>query len=193
MTKTDVFIDRLRGISKTYFSYPDLKKFYPGKEDNLPVVINRLLKRGRLFRIIKGYYTLNFSSMDWESLACERLKPSYISLESALWRYGLMNEIPARITLITTKKSRTHILKDNIFEYSHLNPKLFFGYKIEKNILMAEKEKAFLDEIYLISLKKRSLNIKRLNMASLDKRRIIKWKRHYPNFTQKFLDKVLYS
>lgn len=191
MSKIEILLEQLKGFPKTYFSKNDLEKFYPGKDKNIGVVLNRLVKRKKIIRLIRGFYTFNLSSLDLESLSCEILTPAYISLEYALWRYGMMNEIPARITLITTKKSRLYTFSNNTFEYSHFNPTLFFGYKIEKNILIAEKEKAFLDEIYLISLKKRSLNLKNINLSSLDKKLIKKLVKNYPLFTRKLLKTYL--
>ena len=126
-----------------------------------------------------------------ESLSSEMLKPSYISLEYALWRYGVISEIPARITLVTTKKPRLYIFPNNTFEYSHFNSALFFGYRIEKNVLLAEKEKALLDEFYLISLKKREINLGSFTLSSLNKNLLKKWLKFYPAFTQKLAEKVL--
>ncbi|MCL4377950.1 MAG: hypothetical protein M1409_06170, partial [Actinobacteria bacterium] len=142
---------------------------------------------GKIIRLTRGFYTLNLSTVDWESLACEILKPSYISLEYALWRYGIINEIPARITLITTKKHRIYNLLSNTFEYSYINPKIFMGYRIEKNILIAEKEKALLDEVYLINLKKRFLNLKSIDMSKINKKILKKWLKYYPPYTWKVL------
>ena len=191
MSEAGILLERLKGFPKSYFSKNDLRKFYPGKESNLGVILNRLVKDRKIIRLIRNFYALNLTTLDWEALSCEMVKPAYISLEYALWRYSMLSEVPARITLITTQKSRLYTLTGNIFEYSHLNPKLFFGYKIEKNILLAEKEKSFLDELYLISLKKRSLNLKKLDLASLDRGLLKKWSRVYPSFTQRLLTPFL--
>ncbi len=191
MPEINIFVERLKTFPKSYFSLTDLKKFYPGKEGNLPVVLNRLVKKKTIIRLMRGFYTLNLSFLDQEALACEILKPSYISFEYALWRHGMMNEVPARITLATTRQPRSYTLPNSVLEYSHLTPKLFFGYRIEKNILLAEKEKAFLDEVYLISLKKRAFNLKRLDLSLLDKNRLKKWSLEYPVFVHRLLNVAL--
>ena len=180
MSETNVLLERLKIFPKTYFFGSDIKKFYPGKSNNLPVILNRLVKKEKIIRLMRNVYTLNLSTLDWEALACELVKPACISLEYALWRYGLINEIPARITLVTTGKSRLYTLPGNVLEYAHIKPVRFFGHTIEKNILLAEKEKAFLDELYFVSLKKRSFNLSKINLSLLDTRRLKKWAHRYP-------------
>lgn len=191
MTKTSLLINQLKNISKSYFTLADLKKFYKDRGRNLPVIVNRLVKQKKLIRLRKNYYTTNLSQIDWESLAIEILSPAYLSFEYALWKHGLINEIPARLTLATTKKSRTFVMPNNVFEYSHLNKILFFGYKLEGSSLMALPEKAYLDELYLISLRKRSLNLKSIDTKKLKKNLIKKWLKKYPIYTQRLVRKVL--
>ena len=191
MSQTEALLERLRNFPKTYFFRSDVKKFYPGKENNLSVILNRLVKRKKIIRLMRNLYALNLATLDWEMLASELVKPAYISLEYALWRYGLITEIPARITLVTTGKSRTYTFPGNVFEYVHINPTRFFGYIIEKNTLLAEKEKTILDELYLVSLKKRSFNLKNINLSLLDKKLLEKWAQKYPVFTEKLLHKIL--
>ena len=191
MTKTSLLIDKLKNFRKSYFTFADLKKFYKDKGRNLPVIINRLVRQKKLIRLRKNYYAINLSQVDWESLAMEVLSPSYLSFEYALWKHGLINEIPARLTLATAKKSRTFVMPHNVFEYSHLNKKLLFGYKLEGSALVALPEKAFLDELYLISLKKRSLNLKSIDTKKLKKNLIKKWLKKYPVYTQRLVKKVL--
>lgn len=188
--KTDILIEELKLISKSYFSFADLGKFYSGNKKDLKVVVHRLVKQKRLSRLIKGYYALDLVRVDWEQFACELVQPSYVSLEYALNQYGIIDQIPARITLVTTKKSRELILPNQVLEYSHLNPKLYFGYKIEGNFLIAKKEKALLDELYLISLKKRHLSLESLDLTKINKNLFNEWSKKYPSYTQKLAKKL---
>lgn len=188
---TTLFIEKLKGIRKTYFSFRDLEKFYPSQKEDLKVVLHRLVKQNKMRRLLRGYYTFNASRVDWEQLSCELIKPSYISFEYALHRHGLIDQIPARVTLVTTKKRREFQLPDQILEYSHINSKLYFGYKVKDNFLIAEKEKALLDELYLISLKKRHLSLESLHLENLNKKLFSEWLKKYPFFTQKLARKLL--
>lgn len=187
------FIEKLVSLPKTYFSIRDLEKFYSGQKDDLKVVLHRLVKQKKMRRLLRGYYTLDVSYVDWEQLACELVRPSYVSFEYALYRHGLIDQIPARITLATTKKRREFQLPGQVLEYSHINHKLYFGYKVQGNFLIAEKEKALLDELYLISLKKRHLSLERLNLTSLNKKIFSQWFKKFPVYTQKLAKKLLNS
>lgn len=188
--KTAKLLNNLQQISKSYFSFADLRKIYSGQPENLKVIVYRLIKQQKIFRLQKGYYALNLAQVDWEQLACEILQPSYISFEYALHYYELLDQIPARVTLATTKKNRELILTNQVFEYSHLNSKLYFGYKIQGNFLIAEKEKALLDEIYLISLKKRHLPLESLQINKINKKLFLDWSKKFPSYTQKLAKKI---
>lgn len=183
-------LEKLRVISKSYFSFADLLKFYPGEKRDLRVVAHRLVKQKKLGRLLKGYYTLDFTRVDWEQFACELIQPSYISLEYALHQYNIIDQVPTRITLVTSKKGREFKLPGQILEYSHFNPKLYFGYKIKGNFLIALKEKALLDELYLISLKKRFLSLEALDLTDINKKLFKQWLKKFPSYTQKLAEKL---
>ena len=185
--KPTELIDKLKSIRKTYLSFNDIAKAYNGDRDELKVVLNRLVKQGRIKRIMKGYYAFNISLIDWEQFACEVLRPSYISLEYALWRYGIIDQIPTRITLITIKKSREFILENQVLEYTHIKPELYFGYEIYGNYLMAKKEKAILDEIYLICRGKRHLNLNEANLNDVDLNLLTEWAEKFPEYVGRFI------
>jgi len=189
-TKTFLFLEKLKTVPKSYFSFRDLTKFYPGKKKDLRTVVHRLVKQKKLIRLLKGYYTFDLAQIDWEQFACELVQPSYISLEYALHRYGAIDQVPARITLITTKKTREFRLPNQVLEYSHINPELYFGYKIEKNILLATEEKALLDELYLISLKKRHLSLENLDLTEINKKLFHQWLKKFPFYTQELTKRL---
>lgn len=67
--------------------------------------------------------------------------PSYISFWSALNYYGFSDNMPKKIFLATTKYSK----EINRFKYITISKKKFFGYVSINGIIIAEKEKAFID------------------------------------------------
>ena len=190
---THLFLEKLKAVGKSYLSFRDLAKFYPGKKENLKVVLYRLVAQNKLVRLMKGYYTLDLAQVDWEQFACELLRPSYISLEYALHQYDIIDQVPVRITLITTKKGREFRLPDQVLEYSHITPRLYFGYKIQGNFLIAEKEKALLDELYLISLKKRHFSLEGLDISRINKKLFNQWLKKFPIYTQRLARKLRFK
>lgn len=85
-------------------------------------------------------------------------KPSYISLESALWYYELINEAsflyeaPSLVHAITQHKTVMYTTPKGNYNYRKIKPSLFLGYDtIELDgikIQMACKEKALVDFLY---------------------------------------------
>ena len=85
-------------------------------------------------------------------------KPSYISLESALYYYQLMNEaplineVPHLVHAITQHKTVMYDTPKGNYNYRKIKPSLFMGYDtIELDgmkIQMASKEKALVDFLY---------------------------------------------
>ena len=79
-------------------------------------------------------------------------KPSYISLESALHYYHLMNEAPSLVRAITQHKTVMYDTPKGNYNYRKIKPSLFLGFDtIELDgikIQMASKEKALIDFLY---------------------------------------------
>lgn len=104
-------------------------------------------------------------------------KPSYISLESALYYYQLMNEAPSLVHAITQHKTVMYITPKGNYNYRKIKPSLFFGYDTiefeDIKIQMACKEKSLVDFLYfnadLNSLSKLSnINWNSSNMVLLN-------------------------
>ncbi len=68
--------------------------------------------------------------------------PSYVSFLSALNYYHFSDNLPKKITFVSTKYK-----KNQRFEYVCLSKKRYFGYKKIGEIIIAEKEKAFVDSL----------------------------------------------
>lgn len=149
-------LEKLGKQRKSFYSIRDIEKIYDGSDKNLPVLLHRFVKDGRLERIMRGYYTFDIMKVDFEEFACTVKKPSYISLEYALYHHGLIDQVPESITLVTTGKSQRISCEGKELEYSHIREDLYFGYEIVGNTLFATKEKALLDMAYLTGLSKRT-------------------------------------
>jgi predicted transcriptional regulator of viral defense system len=128
---------------------------------NLPQIrlqIDRWIKDGRIVRLHKGLYTL---AEPYIKIAPEpfyvanRLKPaSYVSLHSALSRYGMIPEFVPAVTSITTGRPQTIETPLARFEFRHIAKKHFWGYQqleltSSQTAFVARPEKALLDLIYM--------------------------------------------
>lgn len=80
-------------------------------------------------------------------------EPSYISLELALNHYGIIPEMVAIFTAVTTNKTQIFEILNFNFSYKTIRPELFFGYDLlevkNQSVKIASLEKAILDYLYL--------------------------------------------
>ncbi|GFP37385.1 hypothetical protein HKBW3S44_01065 [Candidatus Hakubella thermalkaliphila] len=89
--------------------------------------------------------------------------PSYISLEYALAKEGILSQTVFTITLITIKLPYTFNFNGTTFEYHQIARRLFWGYRLDGRANVAWPEKALLDLIYIRHLKTRKLSATRLH------------------------------
>ena len=148
----------------------DLRKLLWIRKDNtLYKLIERLIYQGVLLRVSKGLFQFAFSQASDYQKANTLYHPSYISLETALNHYGILDQVPYAITSMTVRKTRNVVAEDREFDYVHLSAKYFWGFRKEKDFLIALPEKALIDELYTMAK-----GIRHLDWAALDLTRIKK-------------------
>jgi predicted transcriptional regulator of viral defense system len=138
------------------FSVREAEMLFPAeKKESIAVYLSRWQKAGKLGRLRKGIYELVYPvKKDIPDMyAANRLYgPSYVSMETALSRYGLISEAAMACVSVTPKTTREYKNSFGLFLYHTVRQKAFTGYRLEKNgaydILIADPEKAFADFIY---------------------------------------------
>lgn len=165
-------LQKINSIPKTWFSFADIRKITGLDDKSLAVTLSRMVKRGELSRIAGGIYTTDITRIDWEQFAVEKYPPSYISFESALARHNILSQQPVSLTMATTNRSKQVKMLENIIIYRHIQPKIFWGYLKDGNILIAEPEKAFLDLAYLSLNGYAKFDPQEMNLDFLDKQKI---------------------
>lgn len=145
-------------------------------------------KDGVFTRLKMGVYVLSGNPPTKFELANYIYKPSYISFESALSYYGIIPETVYSVTSATTKSTKDFNLLNQNYEYRKIKRKLFFGYtpiKVRnKVILIADKEKALLDYLYLLSLKGKSFN-ERIDLSKIDKKKLGQYVNYFKRSVRK--------
>ena len=112
--------------------------------------LSRLADDGLVVRLRHGLWSLR-AKIDPlelpESLTAPF--PAYVSLHTALYRHGLISQIPQVIYVASL--GRTHRVATTIATYSihHLPPALFGGYESRGGVNLATAEKALIDTLYL--------------------------------------------
>lgn len=123
--------------------------------------ISRLIKSGAIIRVKKGLYVFgpDYSKGVYsrEILANLIFGPSYISLEYALYYYGLIPERIETVTSVTNKRNKFFKTSVGCFSYEHIaKEKYAIGVVIQniderRGFLIASKEKALSDKIYRLN------------------------------------------
>lgn len=137
--------------------HKDIKVFYlqhlrlltSMKPHTLNVSLKRLNEKKVIQRICRGYYANPFNPPRLEEISNLIYSPSYISLESALSRWGILSQIPQTLTCVTTKLPRRFSTSFGMIEYHQIKKKYFWGFVEEGNYFIAVPEKALLDYLYL--------------------------------------------
>ena len=147
-------------------------------------LLSTYTQKGFFIKIKNGFYIIKNSKISDFEIANKIYKPSYVSFETALSYHNILPEIVYSVTSATSKASRDYIILNKSFTYHRIKKELFFGYNAininGQTIWMADKEKALLDYIYFVILKKKSDN-DRLNTKDISIVKIKKYLKRYNN------------
>lgn len=188
---TDIdLVKKMTDFSKSYFSVADLEKITGLKKISLYVTLNRLVKNGVLQRLKKNIYSLFTKVVDYEKIAGEIYFPSYLSFETALSKYSILSQIPFTETFATPRLTKKTEINGIAIEYSHLPKGLFFGYILQNSKYIAEPEKALLDQLYMVSRGKRSINIEELDLKEIDRKKLDEYAKRFPAYIKPLVKEV---
>ncbi len=159
-------LEKLEENKLDVFTTKDLERISGRKPYNL---IKTLKKNNKIERIKNGVYALK--NTDDMKLATRAIEPSYISFLTALNYYELSDQMPLKIQLATTKRK-----KHKDYDFITVQKNLFFGYTNINGIIIAEKEKAIIDSLYLPEHAQGLKNIKKIIKENINKLNINKLK-----------------
>ncbi len=139
--------------------------------------IHRHIQTGLFTKVKNGLYVFSQNSPPKFILANRLYQPSYVSFESALSYYHIIPETIYTVFSVTTKASRNFEVMNTQYIYHRVKKEFFFDYNAEKidglTFLIAGPEKALVDYLYFVVLKKKSLN-ERIELARIPRRNLIK-------------------
>ena len=123
-----------------------LNKAHAGK------IVSRLAEAGFLLSLRRGVWAFP-GKLDPMAVP-ERLtapEPAYVSLQSALYHYGMISQIPSLLYAVSPARTRRYNTPLGVVSIHHVDPAFFFGFETigEKGIRIARPEKALLDVFYL--------------------------------------------
>ena len=178
------------------FTPLEFQRIFRVSYNNSKSFITRNVKRGLLIKLKNGLYTLSSMNIPKFFIANKLYTPSYISFETALSYYHIIPEIVYAIFSATTKASRDFDAQQTNFIFHRMKKETFFGYVPKKIddiiILIAEPEKALLDYLYFVILKKKTFN-DRLSLKNISKIKLLKYAKCFKKDKLTQLVKGLYD
>lgn len=172
--------EKLKSMRMSLFTAREFRDIFNVPEKTALTFISRNCKSGLFLKLRNSYYVLKDSNPSVYFVANKLYMPSYISLEKALSHYGIIPETVYPITSVTAKPTREFVTPRGIFSYQRLKQDVFTGYNpvpIENSVvLFAQPEKALVDYLYFVDLKKVALN-ERLYLKDVNKQRAIQFAR----------------
>lgn len=190
MTSIEI-ISLIRNHNLRIFTTADFITLSNSTEVNATAALLRLASKNLIVRIKRGVWVNRMVSdlNPYEAVPFLRAPwPAYVSLHSALADYGVVAEIPHLIYAVTSTMPRRYSTAIGEYRFHHLPQHLIWGFEIRQtgagHYPVAEREKAFLDLIYLALTPRSPLQIphKRGRTWELDKSKLTVYARrfHYP-------------
>lgn len=174
---------------RLYFTVEDLQNLLGIKPESARVLCTRYSKKGIFIRLKKNFYVLNerwdgFSQEDYLKISNLLQVPSYISFMTALSFYEITTQVQRDyFESASVKRSVRFNIKGITFNFYKLKKQHYFDFIKKGDIFIATKEKAFIDAVYLYSFGKYRLDFSSLDLDKLNKGKIKKILKAYPQKT----------
>jgi hypothetical protein len=128
-------------------------------------------------------------SINWELIAEQIVPESYVSFESALSYYNIINQVPYELTMARAGKSRKIQFAGKDVSFRRLRKDLYGGFVVNDKIKIATPEKALLDLIYLSIRGQNSINFDGLDLSVIKNEKVKKLLSSFP-YPQKVRDRI---
>lgn len=189
---------KLRLIDKLYFGYEEIARALGISLKSAAVSANRYVRQGFLIRAKRNIYVLRER---WEAAAKEEAftianileVPSYISLMTAMDYYDVTTQIQRNfVESIAIKRTKETVIDNTVFDFRRIDKRLYFGFLREKGFFIASPEKAFLDAVYLKSIKRYDFDLTSIDFGKLDKTKLKLIGKSFPAKTREAMKRYGY-
>jgi len=146
--------EALQGIQKLgvpAFETRDISALLRVSPANASVLLSRLATRGFVRRLARGRWSIG-ETPNHGQLAEQVTAPTpaYVSLQSALFRHGLVEQVPDILYAVTLGRARKVRTPSGTVSLHHIPAALFGGYETaDDGTKVATAEKALFDLLYL--------------------------------------------
>ena len=123
-------------------------------------ILERLTKANRFVRLMRGKWA---TTRELDPLILPEYLtapyPSYISLQTALFYYGMISQIPHTIYAVSLERTKQYKTPFATISIHHIQPDFFFGYEVIGQVKLASPEKALIDVLYLTAARSRLFKV----------------------------------
>lgn len=150
-------LHRLRQLGAPVFETRDASALLDVSPANANMILRRLADQELITHLARGRWLMG-SSLPRFALPelISAPDPAYVSMQSALFYRGLIEQVPAVIYAATLGKPRRVSTPLGTISFHRLPPELFTGYEIEADgSKIATSEKALFDTLYLAPARSR--------------------------------------
>ncbi len=144
-------IGKIYKSSQTVFTLKEVALIWKtNKFELVKARVNDYVRKGKLFHIRRGIYAKD-ENYDKFELATKIYTPSYISLETVLFKEGIIFQYYSDIFVVSylSREIKVDRVKIRLRKIKDIVLTDTLGIKKEKNYFIATKERAFLDALYL--------------------------------------------
>lgn len=144
-------LQKIQQLGVPSFETRDVSALLRVTPANASTLLSRLASRNFISRLARGRWSIG-AQPNREHLAEQIAAPSpaYVSLQSALFRHGLIEQIPAVLYAATLGRARRVQTPSGTVSLHRLPPALFGGYAVtDDGAKVATAEKALFDLVYL--------------------------------------------
>jgi len=144
-------LQKIQQLGVPAFETRDISALLRVTPTNASVLLSRLASRGFVRRLTRGRWSLG-GQPNREQLAEQVAAPApaYVSLQSALFRHGLIEQVPEVIYAVTLGRARRVQTPAGTVSLHQVPPQLFGGFEIaDDGSKVATAEKALFDLLYL--------------------------------------------
>jgi predicted transcriptional regulator of viral defense system len=145
-------LQRLRTLAAPVVESRDVAALLQVSATNATTILRRLARKGMIVHLSRGRWLVN-DRVDRLALAelISAPYPAYISLQSALFHHGLIEQIPSVIYAVTPARPRRLRTPVGTLSFHRMPPELFKGFELSSrsDAKIATPEKALFDLIYL--------------------------------------------
>ncbi len=150
MTRSTDALALLRSQAHPFVTTEEAAMVLGRPRSTTAALLTRLADAGLIKRVRRGHWAIDPSAtpLAYGAWVTAPL-PAYVSLYTALYHHGLIEQIPVVIYVVSLGKTREVETTFGTYSVHQIQPKLMTGFAETNGVRMATPEKAVFDTLYL--------------------------------------------